>query len=97
MVMYLGKIVETSKSDELYNHPLHPYSCALLSAQPIPNPFVEEKRERIVLEGDVPTPINPPSGCSFHTRCNKAKPICSESVPELRDVGGQHLVACHFA
>jgi oligopeptide transport system ATP-binding protein len=96
MVMYLGKIVEVAKADDLYDNTLHPYSRALLSAQPVPDPELEAKRERIILEGDVPTPINPPTGCSFHTRCYKAKPICSEETPELKDMGGNHWVACHF-
>lgn len=95
-VMYLGRIVELSSSEQIYANTLHPYSIALLSAQPLPDPIAEEKRNRIVLTGDVPTPLNPPSGCSFHTRCPQAKKECSESVPELRDVGDGHYVACHF-
>lgn len=94
-VMYLGRIVETARSDELYSHTLHPYSVALLSAQPTPDPFVEEKRNRIVLTGDVPTPLNPPPGCTFHPRCPRAIKKCSEERPELRDAGGGHMVACH--
>ena len=94
-VMYLGRIVEMSSSKELYANTLHPYSKALLSAQPLPDPFVEENRRRIILKGDVPTPINPPSGCTFHTRCAIAKKECSEAVPQLRDVGNGHFVACH--
>ncbi len=93
-VMYLGRIVEITKSRELYENPLHPYTRALLSAVPIADPFVEEKRERIILKGEVPTPLNPPSGCSFHPRCFMAKPECSQAVPPLRDVGGGHEVAC---
>lgn len=94
-VMYLGRIVEMSGSAELYANTLHPYSVALLSAQPLPDPIAEEKRRRIILTGDVPTPLNPPSGCSFHPRCPMAKKECSESIPELRDVGNGHYVACH--
>lgn len=94
-VMYLGRIVEMSDSSELYSNTLHPYSRALLSAQPLPDPVAEEKRSRIILTGDVPTPLNPPSGCSFHPRCFMAKKECSEIVPPLRDVGCGHFVACH--
>lgn len=94
-VMYLGRIVELSTSQELYSNTLHPYSRALLSAQPLPDPAAEERRSRIILTGDVPTPLNPPSGCAFHPRCPMAKKSCAESRPELRDVGGDHLVACH--
>jgi len=93
-VMYLGKIVEVSEKNELYDNPLHPYTKALLSAIPIPDP--EVKRERIILEGDVPTPINPPQGCRFHTRCRYALPICSQQEPILKDVGSEHFVACHL-
>ena len=94
-VMYLGKIVETSPASELYAHTLHPYSQALLSAQPLPDPIAEESRKRIILTGDVPTPLNPPTGCSFHPRCFMAKKECSEVTPVLRDVGSGHQVACH--
>lgn len=93
-VMYLGRLVEITKSRELYENPLHPYTKALLSAIPIADPFVEEKRERIILHGEVPTPLNPPSGCSFHPRCFMAIPECSQVVPPLRDVGAGHQVAC---
>ena len=93
-VMYLGRIVEITQSRTLYENPLHPYTIALLSAIPIADPFVEEKRERIILKGEVPTPLNPPPGCSFHPRCFKAIPECSQAVPPLRDVGGGHEVAC---
>ena len=95
-VMYLGHIVEMADSEELYSHTLHPYSKALLSAQPLPDPFLEENRSRIVMQGDVPTPLNPPSGCTFHTRCPYAQKICSETAPVLKDVGCGHCVACHL-
>lgn len=97
-VLYLGSLVELTTSEELYSNPRHPYTKALLSAIPIPDPDVEEERakNKIQLEGEVPSPINPKPGCKFRTRCQYAKPICEEKVPEIQDVGNQHFVACHF-
>jgi oligopeptide transport system ATP-binding protein len=94
-VMYLGKIVELSPAEELYQRPIMPYTEALLSAVPIPDPDLAEKRERIVLEGDVPSPINPPSGCRFHPRCRYATDVCRQIEPPLVDYGNGHLAACH--
>ena len=93
-IMYLGSLMEVTTADELYNNPQHPYTIALLSSIPIPNPRAEKKN--IILEGDVPSPLNPPSGCRFRTRCRYAKKVCSEVTPELRNLGSEHYAACHL-
>jgi len=95
-VMYVGKIVELSTRDEIYERPLHPYTQALLSAIPIPDPVAERRRKRIVLSGDIPSPVDPPSGCRFHTRCPVAFERCTTEDPSFRDYGGGHFAACHW-
>jgi oligopeptide/dipeptide ABC transporter ATP-binding protein len=94
--MYLGRVVELADSEDLYELPLHPYTQALLSAIPVPDPNVEARRKRIILEGDVPSPVNPPSGCNFHPRCWKAQEICREVIPPLEEKQSNHFAACHF-
>ncbi|MEA4914821.1 MAG: ABC transporter ATP-binding protein [Christensenella sp.] len=94
-VMYLGCLVELAESYELCNKPIHPYSQTLLSAVPLPDPEKNKKRQRILLEGDIPSPLNPPSGCRFHTRCPYAMPICSEKEPEFKEYSPGHFAACH--
>jgi oligopeptide transport system ATP-binding protein len=95
-VMYLGRVVELAQSASLYETPLHPYTQALLSAIPVPDPDIEARRKRIILEGDVPSPVNPPSGCNFHPRCWKAQAICREVIPLLEEKQSNHYAACHF-
>lgn len=95
-VMYLGKLVELAPAKELYSDPKHPYTQALISSVPIPDPKIEQKRERIVLKGDVPSPMNPPSGCPFHTRCPLREDRCSVETPALRQISDQHQAACHL-
>lgn len=95
-VMYLGKLAELTNSDELYEDPKHPYTQALLSAVPIPDPAIEEQRQRIILQGDVPSPANPPKGCNFSTRCPKVFDPCYEIEPEFKEVSSGHWVACHL-
>ena len=97
MVLYLGNMVELANSNDIYQSPSHPYTQALISAVPIPDPNVEKNKELILIEGDLPSPINPPSGCVFRTRCQKAQDICSQQKPEYKEVATSHSVACHFS
>ena len=94
-VMYLGKMVELADSNEIYDHPLHPYSKSLLSSVPVPDPKIARANERIVLEGDIPSPLNAPSGCPFRTRCRYATDVCAQSMPEFKEVKPGHFCACH--
>ena len=96
MVLYMGNMVELAKSEDIYNHPRHPYTQALISAVPIPDPKIEKNKDLILIEGDLPSPINPPSGCVFRTRCKKVQDICSQEKPELKEATSSHEVACHF-
>jgi peptide/nickel transport system ATP-binding protein len=96
-VMYLGKIVEEASSDALYSAPAHPYSKALLASVPNPDPFVEKARKAVPLLGDIPSPINPPSGCRFRTRCSIAVSSCADAVPGMVELSHDHLAACRFA
>ena len=95
-VMYLGQLVEVSDSGEIYRNPLHPYTKGLLGSIPVANPRLAKQKEKSSIEGDIPSPIHPPSGCRFHTRCPYATQACSEAVPQMKDVGGGHMVACHL-
>jgi len=96
MVLYLGNMVELANSEDIYKSPSHPYTQALISAVPIPDPSIEKNKNLIMIEGDLPSPINPPSGCVFRTRCQKAQDICSQDKPEFKEVSSNHEVACHF-
>ena len=95
-VMYLGQLVELSEADEIYKHPLHPYTKGLLGSIPVANPKLARKKVNSSIEGDIPSPINPPTGCRFHTRCPYAKPECAQVMPQMKDMGGGHMVACHL-
>ncbi|PYZ92731.1 peptide ABC transporter substrate-binding protein [Salipaludibacillus keqinensis] len=95
-VMYLGKVVELTTREKLFAHPMHPYTEGLLTAVPVPDPEVRDTRERVVLKGDIPSPVNPPSGCSFHTRCPFADEKCKQDTPEFKELKPDHFVACHY-
>ena len=95
-VMYLGQLVEVCEADEIYRHPLHPYTQGLLGSIPIANPKLARLKKKSSIEGDIPSPIHPPTGCRFHTRCPYAKPECAQTMPPMKDVGGGHFVACHL-
>ena len=95
-VMYLGNVVELTESESLYTNSLHPYTKSLISAIPISEPSVAKTKKRIILSGEIPSPINPPSGCKFRTRCPKAEAICSEKIPEFREIEKGHFCACHL-
>ena len=97
MVLYLGNMVEIANSVDIYAHPRHPYTQALISAVPIPDPKIEKNKELILIEGDLPSPINPPSGCVFRTRCQKAQEICAKEKPNMKNFNDSHMVACHFS
>jgi len=94
--MYLGKLVELADSNELYNRPAHPYTQVLLSSIPVPDPRLAKTKIKTILEGDVPSPLNPPSGCKFRTRCKYATAKCAEIEPPMKDIGGGHMAACHL-
>jgi oligopeptide/dipeptide ABC transporter ATP-binding protein len=94
--MYLGKVMEEAKTSELFSSPRHPYTKALLSAVPVPDPQLERKRERILLQGDLPSPMNPPAGCVFNTRCWKVQDKCRVEVPQPIQIAANHTLACHF-
>jgi len=96
LVLYLGNVMEVADKETLYNTPRHPYTTALISAVPIPDPDLEKNKDRIVLHGDLPSPLSPPSGCVFRTRCPITKPVCAAEKPKLTDAGQNHQVACHF-
>ena len=95
-VMYLGQLVELAETEELFDAPCHPYTEGLLAAVPIPDPALRKERKSTLLQGDLPSPANPPSGCRFHTRCSRCQEICGQQVPEWREVRPGHFVACHF-